>query len=139
MEDNHRKRVGELAKMMFGGYLLLRDVLAALPLPIGVPTVEDLDPDTAPAVLAQTRELVGIEPIDDRAKRLLDGVILDVLTITDLLSMAEINLNAVENTADTDEPDTFEEWRLDAASRGIIRMGAYLMAVAPQFGINPTD
>ncbi|MBA9005978.1 hypothetical protein [Thermomonospora cellulosilytica] len=122
MDDSFEEKFERLKVELAATYTLLARLLSRLPIPIGIPPLEEeWDPEEAIEVLARTRtSLLGPQPIEDWPRGLIDEAVLMWLTAYE-----------VGNTMVIGAPDP---WKYDAVSRVLMRVISLADAAARELG-----
>lgn len=123
--DNHHDDdpLEELGTLLIGTYVLISKILGQLPIPIGLPPVDDDDFDGRLAVKAieRARNAMRDLPMEPLTVDLLDRLLLEWLTAHELGTVAWIVGR--------------EPWRLEAMAYTITRIRALAQIVETRLGL----
>ncbi|WP_067171163.1 hypothetical protein [Microtetraspora niveoalba] len=110
MDNHHEDPLDALGHALLGAYVLIGKLLGWLPLPIGLPPIDEEDWDGLVAVAAIDRARIAVRdlPLDSLTASIMDKLLLEWLTAHDLGVITEVVGR--------------DRWRLEALSYALSRI-----------------
>ncbi|MEU8398310.1 hypothetical protein AB0C28_24215 [Nonomuraea sp. NPDC048892] len=119
--EEYLARVDALLEMLIGIYFRLAKLLTLLPVPIGLPRIDD--PSDTVQALVRARTLILDLPLDDKVRSLLHMTLTEWPAVLDLCALCTME-------------DEQEEYRIDAIWLMIQRLGTLTEMLAPELGLD---